>query len=192
MASESREPVGRGEAFCFVHNDQFYVCHGRQMGLLHKGRRQPYTEFQLGLPLQRFDFSFARWSGVLPVSVDDERRERRYWTELRRHAGVCCAVLGNSAYTFGGLWEYGYAVHELNLETMVWRRLEPRNREEGPMKKIRAGMVTCGNEALCVFGGYGPDTGRHQPGAIYHSDGTSSWTNELHVFHPKRGSFETM
>jgi len=90
-----------------------------------------------------------------------------------RQVGVCCAVLGDCAYTYGGRWKYGYAVHELNLETMVWRRLEPKNREDGPLTdKHEAGMVACGDEALCVFGGYGPDTGRHahQRGATYHSD----------------------
>jgi len=77
---------------------------------------------------------------------------------------------------------------------MVWRRLEPKNREDGPLTyKHEGGMVTCGDEALCVFGGYGRDTGRHQPGATYRSDDdyyidfNGTWTNELHVFHIKTG-----
>ena len=59
-------------------------------------------------------------------------------------------------------------MHELNLESMVWRRLEPKNREDGPIHKIRAGMVACGHEALCVFGGFGLDT---------------DFTNELHLYY---------
>ena len=192
MEWERQEPAERKEAFSFVHNDQFYVCHGtRGLGVLSG---KTYAKDQL-LPLQRFDFSSAQWSGVSPVCVDREPEERRYWREMNDHTGVCCAVLGNSAYTFGGFWEYGYAVHELNLETMVWRRLEPKNRENGPMHKCWAGMVACGCEVLCVFGGYGRDSSRHQPGATYHidrasyrlHDGPKSWTNELHVFHIKKG-----
>ena len=55
---------------------------------------------------------------------------------------------------------------------MIWRRLEPQNREEGPVHKYRAGMVAFGDEALCVFGGYGVDT---------------DYTNELHLYHVERG-----
>ena len=190
MASERREPVGRREPFSFVHNGQFYVGHG-DPGWLKAARDQGYREDQL-LPLQQFDFSFAQWRGELPVTMAREKEERRYWREPMRQVGVCCAVLGDCAYTYGGFWKYGYAVHQLNLETMVWRRLEPQNREDGPMDKYKAGMVACGGEALCVFGGYGPDTGRHvhQPGAAYHSDSDhpeNSWTNELHVFTIKKG-----
>ena len=123
-----------------------------------------------------------------PVCVDSEREEQRFWAEYTHHEGMCCAVLGDCAYMFGGRWKYGYAVHELNLETMFWRRLEPQNREDGPMNKTNAGMVTCGDESLCVFGGYGRDTGRHQPGAAYwHPNPTYCKTNELHLFHIKTG-----
>ena len=187
MASE---PVGRREAFSIVHNGHFYVGHGDPGPSVWRGGRG-YSEDQI-LPLQKYDFTLAHWSGVSPESVDREPEEKRYWAKLGSHIGVCCAVLHNCVYTFGGFWKYGYAVHELNLETMKWRRLEPRNREDGPMHKDVAGMVTCGEEALCVFGGYGYDTGRHQPGAAYHLDAVvtpKSWTNELHVFSIKEGGY---
>ena len=188
MASEKREPVGRKGAFSFVHNDYFYVSHGDPAW-----DRKGYSEDEL-LPLQRFSFSSAQWSGVSPASVDQEPEEQKYWTKLTRDSGVCCAVLDDCAYTFGGRWKFSYAVHELNLKTMVWRRLEPQNREDGPLKdKHEGGMVACGDEALCIFGGYGIGTGRHQLGAAYHSDDDyyidldGCWTNELHVFHIKKG-----
>ena len=127
-------PEGRKGAFSFVHNSQFYVCHGQPMPLIQGCKN---TQCKLG-PLQRFDFPSALWSGVSPVSVNHEPEERDYWTQICHgpahrlgrqgfKIGVCCAVLGDCAYTFGGLWEFGYAVHELNLETMVWRRLESQN-----------------------------------------------------------------
>ena len=115
-----------------------------------------------------------------------------YWREERRLGGVCCAVLGDCAYTLGRNWKYGCCVYELNLEIMEWRRLEPKNREDSPMCKKNAGMVVCKDDALCVFGGYGLDTGRHQPGATYHTDDahpTHCWTNELHLFHISTGTF---
>ena len=94
------------------------------------------------------------------------------------NGGVCCAVLGDCAYTFGGRWKYGYAVHELNLDTMVWRRLEPQNQKDGPVHKVGAGMAAYGDDALCVFGGcelpaefgLNPD-----------------FTNSLHLFHVGAG-----
>lgn len=190
-ATERREPVGRTCAFSFVHNDLFYVGHcfcftEEQYELFSDSG---YSEDQL-LPLQRFDFATAQWSGVSPVSVDRHRKGKRK-RKFPASGFVCCAVVGNCAYAFGGRWRYGYAVHELNLETMAWQRLEPQNREDGPMDKKSAGMVAYGEEGLCIFGGYGPVTDRHQPGATYHTDHSSSlstcFTNEVHLFHIKTG-----
>ena len=198
MASEKKEPEARGEAFSFVHSDQLYVCQytrpsntrhpvrvnrrQRRAGQRDSGRDSSRVEH----PLQRYDFSSAQWSGVLPVSVDREPEERLYWTgRAKHHVGVCCAVVGDCAYTFGGLWKYGHAVHELNLETMVWRRVEANNVEDGPMDKENAGMVESGDGTLCLFGGHGPDTGRHQSGATYQRDDSHPGhclTNELHLF----------
>ena len=147
------EPSHREGAFSFVHKNHFYVCHG---GAVFYTEKKNYTQDQL-LPLQRFDFSSGRWSGVSPVCADHEEGEKHYWTDLTWASdfGVCCAVLGDCAYTFGGHWQYGYAVHELNLETMVWRRLEPRNRKDGPMDvadgSYKTGMVACGDHTLCVI-----------------------------------------
>ena len=194
MASEKREPVGGRQAFSFVYNNQFYVCRDRNFVYSQVSGKKQYQKYRDGgysdeqlLPLQRFDFSSAQWSSVSPVCADPEPEEKHCWTESMGY-GMCCAVLGNCAYTFGGFWKYGYAVHELNLEKTVWRRLEPQNREDGPMNMKRwAGMVACGDEALCVFGGHGIDTGRHQPGATYQRDEMGCWTNELHVFNTNEG-----
>lgn len=120
--------------------------------------------------------------------MDSEQKEKTYWNLNQRHpVGVCCAVLGDCAYTFGGCWKYGYAVHEVSLETMTWRRLEPSNREDGPIQNnLRAGMIACGDNTLCVFGGLGHTLQKHQPGAAYHTyDPKNShhcFTNELHLF----------
>ena len=63
---------------------------------------------------------------------------------------------------------------------MVWRRLEPKNREDGPYRMQGAGMVACGDEALCVFGGIGCrefGEGRSQARAKRRCK-----SNELHLF----------
>ena len=200
VTSERREPDAEGEAFSFVHSDHFYVWQYSQPYIpiprhsvrLNQGvPRDDGSVSQLKLPLQRYSFSSAQWNGVLPESVDPKPEEISY---LPRPAEdrVCCAVLGDCAYTFGGFWYHGYAVHELNLETMIWRRLKAKHREGAcPMNKKNAGMVACGGEALCVFGGFGPDTGRHQPGATYHTDDAHPGyclTNELHLFDIKTGN----
>ena len=132
MASEMREPSHRAGALSFVHNNQFYICHG-DARFQREGEKLQYTRDQL-LPLQRFDFSSAQWSGVSPVSAAGAQH---FWTVLkRRHDGVGCALLGNCAYIHGTCWEYGYAVHELNVETMVCRKLVPKNRKDGPKRGL--------------------------------------------------------
>ena len=191
---EKREPVGGSRAVSFVYNDHLYTWYNRYYDPSSLKRNYQgysnagYSEEQL-LPLQRYDFSSAQWSGVLPVSVDIEQEKNPYWVQFQVDRGACCAVLGNCAYTFGGITKYGYAMHELNLDTIVWRRLEPQNGEDGPIHKRDAGMVTCGDEALCVFGGCGRDTGRHQPGATYTiaTIHRQCYTNELHLFHVRTG-----
>ena len=50
------------------------------------------------------------------------------------------------------------------------------------MDKNNAGMVVCGGDTLCVFGGHGFDTGQRQRGATYYTEGANCWTNELHIF----------
>ena len=79
--------------------------------------------------------------------------------------GMCCAMLGDCAYIFGGVLKSGYGLHELNLERMVCHRLESKNRENGPMKKRYAGMVAWGGNS--VFCGYGAELSLCQSGAIY-------------------------
>ena len=205
MASQREEPEARREEFSFVHSDRFYVRQYKRPGSTQHTVSQNRRVFNTRssnrgdsregsavspheLPLQRYYFSSGQWSGVSPASVEEEPEEQSYWRDLaEHHGGTCCTVLGDCAYTFGGFWKYGYAVHELNLESMIWRRLEPRDKEDGPMDKENAGMVACGDEALCIFGGHGPDTGRHQPGAAYrtnsvHEHSDHCVTNELHLF----------
>ena len=168
----------RSGAFSFVHNNQFYLCHGDAAFLPEKLQ---CTNDQL-LPLQRFDFSSAQWSGVSPVCVDHEPKARDFWTVLTgdHDHGVGCALLGNCAYIHGGCWEYGYAVHELNVETMVCRRLEPKNGEDGPKHKNNlpycARMVACGDEALCVISTTNKNNGMN---LFFHL--------QLHMFHVPTG-----
>lgn len=195
MALEKGEPpCKRRLAFSFVHNSQLYLCLGSKPFVLPVERQ--YVQCRDGryavdrfLNLHQFDLPSARWSVVSTMCVNYEQDERFYWENLMTRKGMCCAVLGDCAYIFGEI--FGYGSHELNLETTVWRRLEPKNREDGPMKKSYAGMVACGEETLCVFGGYGDEFSHRQPGAIYSADvdfgPACYYTNELHLFQVKTG-----
>ncbi len=55
--------------------------------------------------------------------------------------------------------------------------INPKNPDDGPMKKLGCGMVPY-KKRLVIFGGYGEDPTHPQPGASY--QGRRS--NELHVF----------
>jgi len=104
-------------------------------------------------------------------------------------SGVAICAVGEALYTFGGWgcpgWNYWRtnALHKLNLQDMLWRKVEPVNPKDGPGMKDKCGMVVHGNK-LCIFGGYGYET-EHQvknkllsrtPGEIL------CWTNELHFY----------
>ena len=116
-------------------------------------------------------------------------------------SGVCCVVMNDHLYTFGGWAPGAYRtadVHELDFQTLNWQLLKSTNPGEGPFLKDKAGMVSYGKEMLCIFGGYGYPSEAHivsgvyhlQKGAAYHWDENSlhrfCWTNELHVFHTVR------
>ena len=101
--------------------------------------------------------------------------------------GVCTSSL-NSLYWFGG-WdrESAYSsIHRLDTTTLEWRRIQPLNPAEGPMrKKFGCGMVSFFQDELAAFGGYGIPTGPIQPGATFIKDPFDSgigWSNELHIF----------
>ena len=190
----SYQPAGRREAFSFVHNDTFYVSHGLpDLSQYYStgGRVSWIPDGPGGIPMQCFDSSTARWSTVRPTSQHPE--DSKLWQSLSTlYAGVCCVVVANSMYTFGGrrsgtagVNEKGCAdVHELNLITMIWRKMPVLNPDEGPMCKEKGGMVDFKDELLCVFGGYGVGPSPRQPGATYHWDNAFDrfWSNELHVF----------
>ncbi len=56
--------------------------------------------------------------------------------------------------------------------------INPKNPDDGPMKKSGCGMVPY-KKSLVIFGGYGDAPTHPQPGASYSQGG---WCNELHQF----------
>jgi len=106
------------------------------------------------------------------------------------NCGVVMCAVGEALYTFGGWVGHpilrlyrANALHKLDLQDMLWRKVEPVNPEDGPGMKDKCGMVVHGNK-LCIFGGYGYET-EHQvrnnllnrsPGELL------CWTNELHLY----------
>jgi hypothetical protein len=112
-------------------------------------------------------------------------------------AGGFGSVINDRFYMFGG-WEPGYLTHsiylyELNLETFVWRKIVPVSTDNQPLFKNKCGVVSYGEDMLCIFGGYGFPSGmdhRLQVGARYDWEQNSrrgmGWTNEMHLFHLKK------
>ena len=190
MSADRRgyRPSGRREAFCAVHSNKFYLCHGISDLNDYDGAGAWIPQGEEGLPMQCFDFTTGAWNGVEPTTEEPE--DVQLWHSLSSlYAGVCSTVINDCLYTFGGrrgVVERGCApfVHELNLITMVWRKLIATNPEEGPAKKEKGGMVEYNGDVLCMFGGYGEGTSPRQLGASYHYDRVFNrfWNNELHVF----------
>ena len=83
---------------------------------------------------------------------------------------------------------YHNSLHELNTISLEWTVLAPSEAEGAPMKKYGCGIVVysrCGEEQLCVFGGYGLLNSASHPTARYEDeddDDKRGYTNELHVF----------
>lgn len=111
--------------------------------------------------------------------------------------GACCTMLNGKMYSFGS-WLLGRCtafVYELDLQTMMWTRLDPIKSDNLPLLKNKCGMVAYGSDMLFVFGGYGyPQLGMPlQPGARYEVERDEDllgwpilgWTNEMHLFHLK-------
>ena len=181
MASKTREP-SRCNAFSFVHNNQFYVCHGYENVLFGslKSERKPHKSLIISrVSLQRFDFSSAQWSGEPPESGYEtvkELEDRGYWTNVERSASVCCVVLGDCAYIFNWNHDPECVVHKLNLETRILQRV-PQNTKDSPSLKnempLNWEMVACGDDALCVF------VTTRKESRLHHS--------HLHLFHLQTG-----
>lgn len=87
--------------------------------------------------------------------------------------------LGSSLYTFGGWREVESkndircnSLHKLDLKTLVWKKLTPKNPSEGPSAKEGSVMIPLGKDKLIVFGGMTAD---------------NQYTNELHVYSLNEG-----
>ena len=68
--------------------------------------------------------------------MSDSDSEEKLFTRVHHGLMVACALpclVTACAYILGGDWKYGYTVHKVYLERMVWRRLEPQSRNDGPM-----------------------------------------------------------
>ena len=105
---------------------------------------------------------------------------------------------GHYLYTYGG-WDGQVAyntLHQLDTTTMTWRKLEPNNPSDAPMKMSGCGMVAYGDHKLVLFGGYGVPPEKAPPGSVFYQRNTGTeekgWTNELKVFNIEEGTEERM
>ncbi len=183
--SQEFEPAGKKGSCSFVHNNCFYLFSGTSSRGLPAHRQTPPVEIEV------LSMHSGQWSSIetnvfhsLPPST----------------SGACCTVLNGKLYVFGG-WLAGLRnadIHELNLETLYWRKLPVKNPMNGPLLKDKAGMFGYGEDILGIFGGYGYSevlsrVALNERTAQYYWDPTSPfpicWTNELHLFHVGKCEF---
>ena len=95
-------------------------------------------------------------------------------TPPRGADGGTYTTIGNKAYHFGGYGGGSHynSLHSLDLSTMQWVTLQPRNPSQGPSRKSCCGIVAHGDDELVVFGGL---------------IGDSRYTDELHVYNLREG-----
>lgn len=137
--------------------------------------------------------------GTLANSIELFDPYLEIWLDLTSTAGIPHPGLESAACTsFGGrMYVYGGRINQntyvdvlscLDLGTLAWSQLSPG--ENGPMRKIGAGMVPFHHDKLIVIGGFGFLTGPTQPGSSFVSTDLSDgrgWSNEIHVFDISQG-----
>ena len=131
------------------------------------------------------------------VEIYDPVIER--WDQQLTTGASPPALVGNAKaavmdllHVFGGKYgtTFRKCLHQLSTTTMEWRELAQQNPEDGPMEKGWCGMVSCSDDKLAVFGGYGISTDVIQPGSTLIKDEKvegHGWTNEFHYFNIKEG-----
>ncbi len=68
-------------------------------------------------------------------------------------------------------------IYKIDITGFDISRINPKNPDDGPMKKYDCGMVPY-KKRLVIFGGYGAAPTHPQPGASYQA----GWCNTLHLF----------
>ena len=106
-----------------------------------------------------------------------------------------CASIEHSIYCFGGVdvSTRHNELHELNLETFQWIKLNPKNNPSAiPIRKGNCGFVQLNRKTLCCFGGFGVCPTHPSPGSTFTRNtpitDEHGWTNEFHLFDLERGT----
>ena len=84
-------------------------------------------------------------------------------------------TIGENLYTFSGRGEgrtYYNTLHQLNLKTMEWKKLDSQNPADAPTPRRGCTMISYGNGILVTFGGY---------------DANYKYSNDLHLFNLQNG-----
>jgi len=185
---EPDELARHGAATCLV-GDQLFVWRGDN--IKHEDNNSIYVlNVNSALKPDSVEDSVKRWKKIDTKPYLSLTGEMAQSEVPPGNCGVAMCSVGEALYTFGGWVGHPIlrlyrtnALHKLELQDMLWRKVEPVNPKDGPGMKDKCGMVVHDN-MLCIFGGYGYET-EHQvknnllnrsPGEIL------CWTSELHLY----------
>ena len=124
---------------------------------------------------------------------DTEVWTRRLTTGRHPPAGLSeggCTMSGHNLYLYGGYDNTKRNcgdLYELNTQTWQWRKLCDGS-AGGPGKKYECKMISYQDQLLVVGGCYDEMPSSTQAGAKYTTEGSSVYTNEVHVYNLTKGS----
>ena len=112
---------------------------------------------------------------------------------------VACTASEGHLYAYGGMSDRRHRaiLSKLDVSTFTWSRISPHDPNGGPMRKWECGLVCFHGCILTLFGGYGIPNDPIQPGSEFIQDerykhNEVGWTNELHAFDLRKGSYSLL
>lgn len=172
------QPEARNNSASVVIADELFVFRGFLKSYKLGGANPELNHIDV------FSVGSSKWSKITPTGTPPPA----LW-------GQACAAIRDKIYYYGGFdgLSFSNALHELNTAFSCWTEVQVMNRNEGPMPKSEAAMISIDAQTLLLIGGLGIPTGSPPPGSKFtmhskFSDG-SGFMNEMHLFDFQTGMY---